>query len=498
MNYIEEAKELVRNLNQRMGPSAYDIAWMARLRDPATGEPRWPDLIEWLVENQHLDGSWGGQITYYHDRVICTLAAIIALHENGHTRQAKQAVERGVRYLWRHLHLLSRDPFELVGFELIFPTLLGEARELGLHVPLHACGYSDIQTAKLRLIPPDMLYSPHITAIHSIEFLGRSSDAECLEKALFSNGSLGNSPAATACYLLLRPDDERALAYLEKMWDHMGYAIILYPFRLFELIWVLNNLAFSGLPVTQFASQSIWEQLQAKMGPCGIGLDPTFGISDGDNTAVCSWLLISAGYDVDPLILAQFENKETRIFCTYNYERNISVGTNVHVLEALRLMPDYPDCHNVRERIVIELLDNRVSNIYWIDKWHASPYYATSHVLIGLLGESSSLAYTCRHSIDWLQYTQRDDGSWGFFEHGTAEETAYVLTVLLHYNNQFESIDRDVLQRGAAYLERTYDGSDSTYPALWIDKCLYSPEDVVRSAILSALILYEETFGRSP
>jgi len=137
-----------------MGPSPYDIAWLARLRNSGNGDARWPDLLEWLLENQHSDGSWGGETVYYHDRIICTLAAIVALRESGHTRQVQKAIGRAERYLWHHLHLLPRDPFELVGFELIFPTLLGEALALGLDVPIHTCGYGEIQTAKLRLIPP--------------------------------------------------------------------------------------------------------------------------------------------------------------------------------------------------------------------------------------------------------------------------------------------------------------------------------------------------------
>jgi len=497
VDYKEEARELVQSLNQRMGPSPYDIAWLARLRNSANGHAHWPDLIEWLLENQRPDGSWGGEIVYYHDRIICTLVAAIALCENGRTQRAQKAVKRAERYLWHHLHLLPRDPFELVGFELILPTLLDEARALGLDVPAHTCGYGEIQTAKLRLIPPQMLYSPRITAVHSLEFLGQSGDPERMRGALTSNGSLGNSPATTAYYLSLCHDDKHALSYLEAVRDHTGHVIMLYPFRTFELTWVLNNLTFSGLHITEFAGRDVWEQLQAEMGPTGIGLDPTFGIPDGDITSVCSRLLISAGYNVDSLILARFENKKTRIFRTYDYERNISIGTNIHALEALGLMPDYPDCRKVREQIITMLLDNRKFNIYWIDKWHTSPYYATSHALVGLLKEDPYLVSACRHTFDWLLHTQRDDGSWGFFEHGTAEETAYTLTALLYYHRR-RPVDADILHRGAAYLARTYRGADSTYPVLWIDKCLYVPYDVVRSAVLAALILYDETFGRCP
>ncbi|MDY7075332.1 MAG: prenyltransferase/squalene oxidase repeat-containing protein [Chloroflexota bacterium] len=499
MNYIKEAKELVRNLNQRMGPSAYDIGWLARLRNSATGNARWPDLIEWLLENQRPDGSWGGEIVYYHDRIICTLIAIIALRENGHTRQAQRSIERGERYLWHHLHLLPRDPFELVGFELIFPTLLAEALTLGLDVPTHTCGYGEIQTAKLCLIPHQMLYSPRISTVHSLEFLGKTGDPERLRKALTSNGSLGNSPAATAYYLLLLGyDDEKSLAYLEAVQEHAGHTIYLYPFSTFELTWVLNNLTFCGLPIIEFASQDIWKRLLSEVETTGVGLDPVFGIPDADTTSVCVYLLASAGYDVDPLVLAQFEDKERHIFRTYHYERNPSVSTNIHALEALNLIPDYPGRRKTQDQIVVMLLNSRKYNIYWTDKWHASPYYVTAHALVALLRESPYVvAQACRHTVDWIVHTQRDDGSWGFFEFGTAEETAYALTALLHHN-RYEPVAPDVLHRGAAYLTRMYQGSDSIYPELWLGKNLYIPRDVVRSMALTALILYDETFGRSP
>jgi halimadienyl-diphosphate synthase len=497
MELKAEARQLVRGLNERMGSSPYDTAWLARLKAHPDGDARWPDLLEWLLENQHPDGSWGGEILYYHDRVICTLAAAIALRENGHTHQAQEAVARAERYLWHHLHLLPRDPFELVGFELILPTLLAEARSLHLDVPNHSCGYGRIRASKLRLIPPEMIYSPRISTVHSLEFLGWSGQPERLRQALASNGSLGNSPATTGYYLLNSHDDNHSLAYLESVRAHLQHVIYLYPFRTFELTWVLRNLAFSGVPVTEFASQEIWLELESEMTHTGIGLDPAFGISDGDITSVCTWLLINAGYDVDPLVLSHFEDKHTHSFRTYDYERNASVGTNVHALEALSLMPGYPERREVQDRIIALLLGSRTLDVYWVDKWHASPYYATAHALLGLLKEGFYLADACRYSVDWLLHTQRDDGSWGFFQRGTLEETAYALAALCQYS-QHQSIDVDILHRGAAYLERNFHGSDPSFPELWIGKCLYVPYDIVRSAILAALILYHEIFGRSP
>ncbi len=500
MDYVTQAKSLVQNLNQRMGPSAYDVAWMARLQAPDGGGPLWPDLIEWLLENQHPDGSWGGRIPYYHDRIISTLAAIIALHENGSAPRTRDAIKRAERYLWQHLHRLPLDPYELSGFELIFPTLLDEARTLGLDVPTHTCGYGEIQTAKLRLLPPQKLYSPLISTVYSLEFLGRRGDVDQLQQAVNSSGSIGNSPATTAYYLSLRQRDggldERSLTYLETILER-DRVITVYPFRVFELAWVLNNLIFSGQPITDFADAAIFRKLLAEMGPTGIALDPTFGIPDGDITSVCCRVLLSAGYDVSPSILAHFENQETHIFRTYHYERNVSVSTNTHALDALNLMPEYPNQAEVKKHVIIALLNNRQYHIYWTDKWHGSPYYASAHALVGLLQEGSHLIHECRHTVDWIIHNQHDDGSWGFYHHGTIEETAYALMALLHYH-RYRPVNVDVLHRGAACLARMHQANDATYPELWLAKSIYAPYDIIRSAILATLILYEETFGRLP
>lgn len=494
MNYIADAKDLVRNLNQKMNPSHYDMAWMAQLRD-ADGRPRWPDLIDWLIEHQHPDGSWGGHIEYYHDRIISTLTVLIALQKNGHSLRAQKAIKSAEEYVWNHLHLLHRDPFELAGFELLLPTLLEEARELNIDVPSHTCGYGKIQTAKLRLIPPKMLYSPHISTVYSLEFLGEMGDVAKIRQAKTSIGSIANSPATTAYYLSLCEEEDRdALAYLKRIRDNFPDIVTVYPFRIFELVWVLNNLLYAGLDITEFAREEDLQFLKEQIGRKGVGFDSTFTVTDGDTTSVCYRILLSAGYQVDLTGLTYFEDRDTHIFRTWDFERNASVSANVHVLEALNLIPDYPEAESVKNKIVLMLLDKRVFNIYWTDKWHASPYYATSHALMALLKEQSFLAHTIHYTIDWLVHTQRPDGSWGFFKHGTLEETAYVLTALLHYNRH-TPIDADILHRGAEYLMQGYSERPVHYPELWIAKCLYSPDDVVCSAIQAAIILYLKDFG---
>jgi hypothetical protein len=314
---------------------------------------------------------------------------------------------------------------------------------------------------------------------------------------LNSNGALGNSPATTAYYLWLRSDgDERAEAYLETVRTERKHIIPVYPFRTFERTWVLNNLTFSGLPITTFSSEDTWSELQEELGTSGVGFDATFGIPDGDTTSVCCRLLLEAGYAVDPAILAQFENRDERFIRTYDYERNASVSTNVHALDALQRMPDYPDREVVREQIAVMLLGKREYNTYWTDKWHTSPYYATAHALVALSREGKHLIHGCRHTVDWLLHTQRADGSWGFFSRGTQEETAYVLAALIHLAPIY-GLEPEPLHKGAAYLAKEYE-EQIAFPPLWIVKCLYAPYDIIRSAILAALVLYEQTLGTSP
>ena len=116
--------------------SAYDTAWVAAVPD-TDGTPRFPAALEWLRRHQHADGSWGSPWPYYHDRLMCTLRAVLTLHEWGQAAD-QERIAHGVDYLRTHTTALAADPWELVGFELIFPTLLVTAWQRGLDVPYGA------------------------------------------------------------------------------------------------------------------------------------------------------------------------------------------------------------------------------------------------------------------------------------------------------------------------------------------------------------------------
>ena len=133
--------DLIANLIDEIGPghmasTAYDTAWAARL-----GEIDWEisnRSLSWLAENQLPDGSWGALAPmYYHDRVLCTLAAMIALTYRGRRGHDKVQIENGRIALERIVggatQGLQADPNgATVGFEMISPILAGEAEKLGL------------------------------------------------------------------------------------------------------------------------------------------------------------------------------------------------------------------------------------------------------------------------------------------------------------------------------------------------------------------------------
>jgi halimadienyl-diphosphate synthase len=88
-------------------------------------------------------------------------------------------------------------------------------------------------------------------------------------------------------------------------------------------------------------------------------------------------------------------------------------------------------------------------------------------------------------SVEWILNTQRDDGSWGYFNISTAEETAYCLQALSIYDQLAEPVDRRVFIRGREGLFAHIDAM----PPIWIGKCLFAPIKMVESALYSALTM---------
>jgi hypothetical protein len=91
--------------------------------------------------------------------------------------------------------------------------------------------------------------------------------------------------------------------------------------------------------------------------------------------------------------------------------------------------------------------------------------------------------------VSWILETQKPNGSWGFYNFSTAEETAYCLQALILWKRYGGKIPAGRIEQGSYWLANN---CLPPYPPFWIDKSLYCPELLVQSSILSALALAEE------
>jgi halimadienyl-diphosphate synthase len=376
-----------------------------------------------------------------------------------------------------------------IGFELIVPSLVSEVTALGVSIETEAL--DDLmwsRMAKLNALPDRRIDRQH-TPSFSAEAVGQDHlgllDADNLQAP---NGSVAFSPSATAFFAkYVRPDNELAQQYLDNMVIEDGAAPCVGPIEIFDRGWVAWNfsLDFEMRQALEPALNDYVEFLNQCWEP-GRGVASGVGMPlyDGDDTALVYAALHMLGSPPD--IETVLAYKAAYHFQCYPLESDPSISTNIHALHALR--QSLPDDHAGVKTALNFLRRTRTSNAYWLDKWHASPYYSTSHAVIALEGLDNQMA---ADAVNWLLKTQRLDGSWGWYHYlPTVEETAYALQALSLWNlSHPNSVPRDALRRGYNWLR---DNEALPYPPLWIGKSLYTPKLPVKAAILSARYLVEK------
>lgn len=481
-----------------MSNTPYDTAWIARLKE--VDSQLSDHALSWICEHQLSDGSWGANFPfYYHDRVICTLSAMIALTYRGRRAQDKLQIQKGLTALDQITAgatkgLLLDSSGATVGFELIVPTLVAEAEQLGI---LKQQGerilgrLARLRETKMRKLE-GVRVSRYITVAHSAEMAGTDKihllDVANLQE---KNGSVGCSPSATAYFALcVKPGDPGALEYLSPIVSvRNGGAPTLSPIELFERIWVLWNLSLTDLykenqEVAQICNHHL-DVLETHWKPGkGLGFSDQFTLPDGDDTSVAFEILAKHGRT--PNLADVLDYEEDNWFRCFQYEANPSVDVNVHALGALK-QAGYDRTHPRVQKILSFVRSKRNPRKYWLDKWHLSPSYTTAHVIICARGYDDAL---CEESVQWMLDSQKSDGSWGFFNKSTAEETAYCIQALAMWQKHTGKSFSSQIQQAGLWLEKH---CEAPYPPLWMDKSLYCPEILVKSCILSALTLVDQS-----
>lgn len=449
--------------------SAYSTAWAARLRSDQ--DFLFPGAAEWLRRNQWPDGSWGGQIESPYDRTVCTLAAVVALAGiSGHD----DAVVKGCAYLRQRGEQWRGREAKTLAFDLIVPALADQGRALGLPLPPFD-GLGAVRDGKLRMFPRELVVKQPTTLLYSLEAVLPVFGGEW-DRFVSDDGSVAGSPSATAA-AWMASGDPASEKYLRSVCAADGGFPEFHPLDVFSQAWTVHS--FHRARLLDGGGKQVLQRLEdlVRAGKT-VGFSTFFPLPDPDSTAMCLSVLLDEGRDVaDQLdLLLEFEGDDC--FLTYPYERKASVTPNARVLQAL---------HHRAERYGPQLakaadylIDQREEDAWWRDKWHLSVYYATATAIFGLSQLDDSRA-TWPVTARWLLDTRHADGSWGLAG-GNPEETAYAV-LALDALAQHVSVPPGIWRDAEAYLAAHLD--DTTYPELWIGKGLYTPINVVRSAVLS-------------
>jgi halimadienyl-diphosphate synthase len=340
---------------------------------------------------------------------------------------------------------------------------------------------SQMREKKLSYLKGRMI-NRHVTMAFSAELAGGDSqymlDIDNLQEP---NGSVGLSPSATAYFAAyVRKGDARSLAYLRQTAKPDGGQPNVSPFDVFEVAWSLWNLSLipgmkknPGLkPHIDFLSKA-WEPR------LGVAFSTAYTVKDSDDTVITYNSLLRYGIEKDIASILAYE--EEGHFRCFNLEVNPSISANIHILDGL-INSGLTINNSSVQKIIRFLRNNANDGGFWVDKWHASAYYPTAHAIIACAGSANDLV---SDAVQWLIRTQNRNGSWGTYL-PTAEETAYALQALWVWNEKVAKVPRQTILNSARWLK---ENMDNPYPPLWIGKCLYSPQLVVRSAVVSALAL---------
>ena len=489
-----EVDELLRaDYSQPTRVTDYDTSWAARLTDE-DGCLAYPNSLEKLREHQHSDGSWGGEISYVHDRLLSTLSVVLLLSRFGRRKRDQEQQLAGVRYIWQHIGKLHYDAHRTIGFEMLLPSLMAEGRKQDLDLPYAQLSHFEEERAKkLRLLPTQRLFTTRTSALFSLEGFADRIDLESVTGLLSEDGSMASSPSATA-FLLSQTLDWRSrypksTVYLEDLLRRGDDGLpAVAPCTTFTRSFTLYYLYYGNLLSNRAALlKPHFEYLLKNWQPDGISWAPGT-IPNSDDTAAALLALKRAGYEVDGTCLLPYERDQH--FAVLEHELNPSISANLHILEALETLPER-ERSRVRDKILGYVLRARQYGSFWNDKWHASIYYPTS---IALMVLPSYIPDEMDETVRWLLFTQYANGAWGQYM-PTREETALTLLALLGYHRTVRPLPYEPLRQAAEHLIATAHLSDESDPKLWISKALYAPPLVVRSTVLAALSLYNDTFG---
>ncbi|XP_076928281.1 ent-kaurene synthase 1, chloroplastic-like [Bidens hawaiensis] len=217
--------------------------------------PCFPECLNWLMDNQLNDGSWGlidhnPPSPLLKDTLSSTLASIVALRKwnvGEHQIKKGRAHVVGLSFIESNIASASdrNQPYP-IGFDIIFPHMLEYAVDLNIKLPLKQKDLSlMLQGRELELMrclsQERAAYLAYIS-----EGLGSFYDWKIVMKYQMKNCSILNSPSASAA-ALIHHQNAGCLDYLTSLLDKFGNAVpTVYP-DLYVRLYMVDQLERLGV-----------------------------------------------------------------------------------------------------------------------------------------------------------------------------------------------------------------------------------------------------------
>ncbi|XP_049406032.1 ent-copalyl diphosphate synthase, chloroplastic [Solanum stenotomum] len=366
---IDVVRLMVQSMDDgEISVSAYDTAWVALVKD-INNNPQFPSCIQW-ANNQLVDGSWGDKFIFLaHDRIINTLACIIALKSwNVHHHKS----ELGMSFIKENLSKIADENVEHmpIGFEVAFPSLIEIGRNIGIHIPDDSRVLRDIydkRNLKLTRVPRDKMHKVPTPLLFSLEGM---PDLEWQKLLLLqcADGSFLFSPSSTA-FAFMQTRDHNSLNYLTNIVHKFNGGVPnVYPVDLFEHIWIVDRLQRLG--ISRYFEAEIKEcvdYVNRYWTNEGICWARNYRFQDIDVTAMGFRLLRLHGYVVSTDAFKIFESKG-EFFCVAGQTSQAVTGM-YNLFRASQLMFPKEKILDDAKKFSSNFLQEKRSQNQLIDKW---------------------------------------------------------------------------------------------------------------------------------
>nr|AFJ67801.1 zingiberene synthase-like protein [Solanum habrochaites]AFJ67806.1 zingiberene synthase-like protein [Solanum habrochaites]AFJ67807.1 zingiberene synthase-like protein [Solanum habrochaites] len=318
MNGFEDARDRIRESfgKVELSPSSYDTAWVAMVPSKhSLNEPCFPQCLDWIIENQREDGSWGLNPSHpllLKDSLSSTLACLLALTK---WRVGDEQIKRGLGFIETQSWAIdNKDQISPLGFEIIFPSMIKSAEKLNLNLAINKRD-STIKRALQNEFTRNIEYMS--------EGFGELCDwKEIMKLHQRQNGSLFDSPATTAAALIYHQHDKKCYEYLNSiLQQHKNWVPTMYPTKIHSLLCLVDTLQNLGVH-RHFKSEikkaldeiyRLWQQKNEEI------------FSNVTHCAMVFRLLRISYYDVSSDELAEFVDEEHFFATSGKYTSHVEI-----------------------------------------------------------------------------------------------------------------------------------------------------------------------------